>query len=373
MNRRPQKSRSSYDAFSPMHMSSFRAASPDSTFFEKRRRRSPGRVILRAAALLLTAVLVTNFISNFFVHVRRVDVPVTGLTADFDGFTLLHRSDLKGASFGRDQSRLLSAVKDEQVDAVLLTGDMVSPLGDAQPLYALLEALKSTLPGVPVYFIAGDDDPQPLSMEHASGGSPFAPWVLGAQQRGAQLLSEPQSIPRGSQTLWLATASQLTLDLDTMQRQYEQSYLRAQRSGDENEIEMTAYNLNALESTRIAREAMAPEDIYITLTHVPPDQEELSSTPDSLISRIDLILCGHYLGGLMRLPLFGPLFVPSQSAPLYGLFPGRGSYLGLSRIGRTWVYTSPGLGSGDDLYPAFFFRLFNPPAATLLRLSPSSL
>ncbi|MBR2943006.1 MAG: metallophosphoesterase, partial [Clostridia bacterium] len=302
MNRRPQKSRSSYDAFTPAHMSRFRASSPDSTFFEKRRRRSPGMVILRAAALLLTATLIANFLSNFFVHVRSVDVPITGLTADFDGFTLLHLSDLKGVSFGSGQSRLISAIKDEKIDAILLTGDMVSPLGDAQPLYALLEAFADTLPGTPIYFIAGDADPQPLSMEHASGGSPFAPWVLGAQQRGAEFLSQPQRITRGNQTLWLTTTAQLTLDLDTMQRQYEQSYLRAQQSGDENEVEMTAYNLNTLEATRSARAAMAPEDVYITLAHVPPAASDLTATPDSLISRIDLALCGHYLGGLMHIP-----------------------------------------------------------------------
>ena len=373
MNRRPQKSRSSYDAFAPSHMTRFKASSPDSTFFERRKRRSPGMAILRAAALLLTAALVVNFVSNLFVHVERVSVPVTGLTQEFDGYTILHISDLKGAAFGRDQSRLIGAVEDEKIDAVILTGDMVSPLGDAQPLYALLEALKSELPGTPVYFIAGDSDPAPASMEHASGGSPFAPWVLGAQQRGAQLLSAPQPITRENKTIWLTTGAQLTLDLDTMQKQYEQSYLRALGSGDENEIELAAYHLTALEDTRSARETMTMDDVYITLSHVPSAKGELALNPDSLIGQIDLQLCGHYLGGLIRLPLIGPVFVPSQSLPLYGLFPGSAFCSGLTREGRTWVYTSPGLGASDPLYPAFFFRLFNPPTVTLITLTPSAL
>ena len=99
------------------------------------------------------------------------------------------------------------------------------------------------------------------------------------------------------------------------------------------------------------------------------------SVPDGgrMVSRVDLLLCGHYLGGLMRLPWIGAIFIPSQTLPLYGLFPGEQMYTALSREGSTWVYTSTGLGGSDPLYPAFFFRLFNPPSVTLLTLTTSSL
>ena len=77
--------------------------------------------------------------------------------------------------------------------------------------------------------------------------------------------------------------------------------------------------------------------------------------------------------GLMRLPLAGPIFIPSETLPLYGLFPGDSMHSGLNRSGRTAVYISPGLGSSDESYPPFFFRLFNPPTVTLITLTPSSL
>ena len=141
MNRRPQKSRSSYDAFSPAHAARFKASSPDSTFFEKRRRRSPILYALGCAAALLALVLMINAVANCFVRLIRVEVPVTGLTEAFADYRILHISDLKGASFGRAQSGIVSACKDEDVDLIVLTGDMVSPHGDAQPLYALLDAL----------------------------------------------------------------------------------------------------------------------------------------------------------------------------------------------------------------------------------------
>lgn len=75
---------------------------------------------------------------------------------------------------------------------MVLTGDMVSSRGNAQPLYTLIEMLHELKPGVPIYMIPGDKDPLPASMSYAAKpGSPFAPWVLGARRRGAQLLSAP--------------------------------------------------------------------------------------------------------------------------------------------------------------------------------------
>ena len=370
MNRRPQKSRSGYDSFSPSQVAHFKVSSPDTRFFESRKKQPVRRIALLSLLALVLLLLLVNLAVNQFVQVRTVTVPVKGLDEAFDGFTILQISDLKGASFGGDQSLFSFAMRNRDFDLVVLTGDMISARGNAQPLYALLEALQTLAPDVPVYFIAGDSDPEPTSMDYAAGGSPFAPWVLGAQQRGAMLLSAPQRIEREEQTLWLTTSAHLSLDIDTMQPQFETGYLRALESGDENEIELATYNLGWLNATREAREAMEEDDVYVTATHVPPTDNDLTG---SLTQRIDLLLCGHYLGGLVRLPLAGPVFIPSQSLPLYGLFPGADTYAGLSRRGTTYIHTSTGLGSRDDLYPGFFFRLFNPPSVTLLTLTMSTI
>ncbi|MGN0776347.1 MAG: metallophosphoesterase [Candidatus Ventricola sp.] len=320
--------------------------------------------------LLLVVLLAVNFLVNQFVHVSRVTVPVTGLTEEFDGYTLLHISDLKGASFGSGQRLLSFSLGSSKFDAVVMTGDMLSAHGNAQPLYALIEQLRTFNPDAPIYFIAGDDDPPVTSTEYFTGGSPFAPWVLGAQQRGAQLLASPQSVTRGDQTLWLMAGNHLSLDVDTMQGQYEQQYLRALDSGDENELELARHNLKGLEETRAARTARADGDVIITLTHTPPVLSELAA---EAYRGVDLVLCGHALGGLIRLPFAGPVFIPSPSLPRYGLFPGRCTHYGLTREGKTQLYVSPGLGTENDDYPFFFFRLFNPPTVTLISLTPSSI
>ena len=344
MNRRPTHSRSGYDSFSPKNTARFTAAAPDHDFFDARRKTPLHLRFVLYFFLFFLGVIAVNFIVNQFVFVRRVSVPVTGLSEEFDGYTLLHISDLKGASFGSRQQRLVSALGKSELDAVVITGDMISELGSAQPFYALIDQLQALYPNAPIYFIGGDSDPPVTSGSYFTGGSPFAPWVLGAQQRGAQLLSAPISITRGNQSLWLTTGSLLNLDLDTMQGQYELQYLSALSEGDENAIELGKYNLTWLEQTRAARKAITERDAVISLMHAPP-------TKDDLLPQIDLILCGHTLGGMMRLPLIGPIFTPSSSLPRYGLFPGDRFHGGLSRQDKTQVYINAGLGSAGDDYP----------------------
>lgn len=374
MNRRPSQSRSGFDSFSPQHTAHFKAAQPGDEFFEPRPRAPLGRRVLVFLLLLLLAALAANLAINQFIQVVRVTVPIRKMDSALEGYTLLHISDLKGASYGANQSRIRFALQKEDFDAVVLTGDMVSSRGNAQPLYTLIEMLHELKPGVPIYMIPGDKDPLPTSMSYAASGSPFAPWVLGARRRGAQLLSAPVRIERDGHALWLTTSALLSLDMDTMQEQFERQYLDALSGGDENAIELTAYNLQWLVETRDARAQMTDEDVYIALTHVPPADEELEGAyAGSLRGRLHLVLCGHYQGGLVRLPFVGALFIPSQNLPFYGILPGKNTYYGLTKKGGTYLYVSPGLGSNDGLYPLPFFRLFNPPTVSLISLTTSSL
>lgn len=366
MNRRPTQSRSGYDSFSPKDTARFRAVTPGNDFFDTRRKKPLALRLALYFFLLILLVLAVNFAVNQFVHVRRVSVGVKGLDEDFDGYTLLHISDLKGESFGSEQGLFSFALGKSEYDAVVITGDMISVHGNAQPFYALIEQLRTLNPDAPIYFISGDSDPPVTSESYFTGGSPFAPWVLGAQQRGAQLLASPISITRGNQSLWLITGSHLNLDLDTMQGQFELQYLGALSSGEENAVELATHNLKWLEETRQARKRITPDDAIITLMHAAP-------TPDDRLGQTDLVLCGHSLGGVMRLPLIGPVFMPSSSLPRYGLFPGSAVHFGLSHHDTSQVYVSPGLGGASGEYPSFFFRLFNPPSVTLVTLTPSSL
>ena len=173
MNRRPSQSRTGYDSFSARHAAHFTASTPGNDFFDVRKKKPLALRMAFSFFLLALALLAVNFAVNQFVHVARATVPVTGLSEEFDGYTLLQISDLKGASFGSDQNLLAFALGDSRFDAVVLTGDMLSTHENAQPLYALIEQLRACNPDAPIYFIAGDDDPPVTSTAYFTGGSPI--------------------------------------------------------------------------------------------------------------------------------------------------------------------------------------------------------
>jgi predicted MPP superfamily phosphohydrolase len=71
----------------------------------------------------------------------------------------------------------------------------------------------------------------------------------------------------------------------------------------------------------------------------------LSHTPDNFAwaqrNRIDLMLAGHVHGGQVRLPLIGPLFVPSRFSRRYDC--------GAFAAGPTFMYVGRGLAGGEPL------------------------
>ena len=142
MNRRPSQSRTGFDSFSPQHTAHFKAAQPGGEFFEPKPRASLGRRLLLALLLMTLIALAVNLAVNQFVQVARVTVPIRRMDPAFEGYTLLQISDLKGATYGSNQALIRFALQNEDFDAVVFTGDMVSSRGNAQPLYALIEMLR---------------------------------------------------------------------------------------------------------------------------------------------------------------------------------------------------------------------------------------
>ena len=258
-----------------------------------------GRRLLLALLLMTLIALAVNLASISLCGSPASPCRSDGWIPRLRATPLLQISDLKGATTGSNQALIRFALQNEDFDAVVFTGDMVSSRGNAQPLYALIESAARAEAGRADLHDSGRQRPSARLHELRHRRQPVRPWVLGAGQRGGQLLSAPVQIERDGHTLWLTTSALLSLDMDTMQAQFERQYLDALADGDENAIELTTYNLQWLTETRNARAKMTDADVYIALTHVPPADEELESAyPGSLRERVHLVLCGHYQGGL---------------------------------------------------------------------------
>ena len=92
---------------------------------------APARVFDVALATYAAFALLTGygtFVLRHWFRVRRLDVVVSGLPASFDGFRIAHLSDLHVGGLLPDWivGRWVGAVEREEVDAIAVTGDLVT-------------------------------------------------------------------------------------------------------------------------------------------------------------------------------------------------------------------------------------------------------
>ena len=84
--------------------------------------------------------------------------------------------------FGASQSTIKTMLNTQRFNAVCITGDVCSPDGDYSSFIKLIDSFT-----VPVYFISGDEDPDPyLSSSHETD-TVKSPYILTAEQHGAML------------------------------------------------------------------------------------------------------------------------------------------------------------------------------------------
>ena len=328
-------------------------------------------------ASLIFLVLTLTFFNNKNIRVENVTVSIAGLSDDLEGYTICLISDLHGREFGTKQATLLRAINGEDYDMMIMAGDMVGEKGDAQPLYDILDGLSGNKP---VYFVAGDSDPGPLrDKPNVVDGKleefVLQPWVLGAIDRGAVYLDAPESLKVDDSVIWLTPESMLNVESSSAV-----SSLNAQEYLESNEViegQQAAYDAlpftsyrqqNMLELQTDILE-METNDLHISVAHIPPySAPRTSDGSDGYLPTVDLIVAGHYCGGVWRVPVLGAVYIPSVEAPRHGWFPGANEAEGLRMLGSANMYITGGLGVTDQVYLPDF-RLNNQPKVTLLHLT----
>ena len=342
-------------------------------FTTRRRRRAGCLTVLGLLVAALTLVLVLNGLSNRYARLDTRGVTVLNLPRELEGFAILHLSDLNAASLGSNQDNLISALGKEDYQAVVLSGDMVGTSGNAAPLLTLLGRLR---PGVPIYLIAGDSDPPALLQQPHGDAQVLAPWVQAAQDAGAIYLETPQRLEYEGRTVWFCPGETFLLDLTNAV--FALKELIGQLTGDDQyapeqaaQLRFAQHRLQGVERSQEALLEMKPEDIIVAVTHHPPDKGQLAE-----LARLgreagqltpSLFLAGQFNNGQARLPGLGPVYIPPQPEGGGGFLPGDEGFTGLLIRQGFPLHISPGLGT-SGYYP-LPLRLFNRPAATLLRLS----
>lgn len=345
--------------------------------FTQERKKHPGLVAFLILILLLGLItLFFNVINNSRISLQQQSITIATLPKQAENFRILHISDLHGLTFGKDQERVQDALQGSYYDIVCFTGDAV----DADGNYDAFLSLIALFPDKPFYFIAGDEDPPPLSTAGMNGTSAKAAYIQAAEDMGAIYLDAPVKLSNGTTSLWLAPEWVYSLDVDTTAHalQIHQDDLLTQPDSPEKEAGLAniTYQQDRLERIRAARRQMLPTDTYIAVTHHPLTSSDMRNLLDFLdtnnqshVNRISLVLAGHYVGGQWCLPLIGPVKAPATSGlGSNGWFPDKEFVSGLSYTMGIAQYISPGLGTSvENGLPGI--RLFNTPTITLIKLT----
>ena len=259
------------------------------------------RRALTFVALIVLALLGAGLLlSKYGLGVTRLEIGLESLPEGFDGFRIVQLSDLHGSSFGEGNARLIEKVRAEEPELIALTGDFLDE-GKTEREMPELEALVRELAAIaPVYFVSGNHD-------WASGEAYTLFETLGSA--GAVCLrNEHLRLERGGDSIVLAGVDDPNGPAEMPEPDEFVAQLRKE----------------------------APEDFVLLLAHRAYWAERYPELD------VDLILCGHTHGGIVRLPFVGGL-----AASNMGLFPEYDA--GLFELPGYTLFISRGLGNSVPL------------------------
>lgn len=268
------------------------------------------RIIALCSAIALTVGLAIWIAwGNTAIEVNTYTYENAEIPDEFSGFRIAQISDFHDAEIGKDNIKLINALKESDPDIIVITGDFIdSRRTDVEHSLAFArEAVKIA----PCYYVTGN---------HEGRTSAYISLRDGLVEIGVNVLeNESVEIEKDGKTITLVGVHDQNLGF----------------------------------SADIVAEIGAIEDRFtILLAHRPVTFSFAAN------SGIDLMLSGHNHGGQFRLPFVGGVFAPNQ-----GFFPeyDAGAYV----EGNSTMIISRGIGNSR-----FPFRVNNRPEIVLVELSP---
>ena len=258
------------------------------------------RIVWLAALILLALAGASMLLSKYGLEVTRLELGFNGLPAGFDGFKIVQLSDLHGSSFGQDNEKLIEKIREEEPELIALTGDFLDEGKAGRELPELSSLVSELIRIAPVYFVSGNHD-----------------WASGEVHTLFETLEE---------------AGAVCLRND---------FLSLERGGD-------SLILAGVEDPNGPADMETPEELVSRLREAAPAAFVLLLAHRAYWAErypeldVDLILCGHTHGGIVRLPLLGGV-----AGTNFSLFPEYDA--GLFDTGRYKLFISRGLGNSVPL------------------------
>ena len=274
----------------------------------KRRRTKSGRIAIVIIALLCLVGYILVRDSAEHLELTRCTVTNHKLSQSFSGFKIVQLSDFHGAELVTD---IVETVREQKPDIIALTGDFITDEGDLPAVEQLVSQLTDICE---VYFISGNHD-------FASGRIAELSDILSSC--GVKYLkNEYVTIQRGGESIVLAGVEDPNSWADL---EPPDAFLKKVR-------------------------AEHPDDYIVLLGHRNYWMEKYPDLP------VELILCGHAHGGIVRIPGVGGLLSTDRT-----LFPDYEA--GMYDNGNYTMIVSRGLGNSISVP-----RLMNRPEILSIEL-----
>lgn len=269
---------------------------------------------LITAAALVTATLLAD--SRYRIVNSHISLKYDTLPREFDGFKIIHLTDLHMKSYGKNNHKVLDIIKSEKPDIIVITGDFINRKskgcygGQTEKLRPLMQNIAKI---APCYFVCGN---------HEWSSCEILKFTDMIRDTGIKYLeNEYVRIERNGEYIIIAGV--------------------VDRKGSKDKIKPN-------ELVDIIKNKY-PDDFIIFLGHRNDWIEKYPDLP------VNIIFSGHAHGGVIRLPIIGGIIGTNIS-----LFPQYDA--GLYNEGKYDLIISRGLG-GDEPIPRF---MNNPEIITAL-------
>ena len=280
--------------------------------------------------LILTVLLVLTGIelcrSNYDLTVSRYTVRSEKVTG---GIRIVFLTDLHGREFGKDNRRLLERIAAEKPDIIALVGDIFNAKADDDEIDRMCGFIQKASEIAPVYFGLGNHEAERVTTYDGD-------LLERIRQSGAVVLDAE----------YLDTEINGTpVRLGGYMGHYRTPHLNT-----DDPVLMDKYN-------RFFDDFEDTDRFKLLLNHVPTNWVDWDYTDKY---PVDLVLSGHYHGGLIRIPFLEQGLI----APYVGLFPPhtKGMFVGSQ---ATCILTT---GLAGSRLP----RFFNPPEIAVVDILPAA-
>ena len=258
------------------------------------------RTFLIVLLLLVISAAILVFDSNTRIVTTEYELSYPNLPEQYDGFRIVQLSDLHSSEFGKDNTLLIEKVRDAKPDIIAVTGDIIDRYQIKKPVEKQLEVAEALVtalvPIAPVYYVTGN---------HEWDSGAIWPLLDMLEERGVHVLrNQYHRLETGGGSIIIAGAEDPNGPADGIKpADFVEKIFEDEGAGF---IVMLTHRNNTL-------------PLYSSLG-------------------VDLVLCGHAHGGIVRLP-----FTDGLVGPNFDLLPTYTN--GVYTMETTNMVVSRGLGN----------------------------